>query len=261
MREIFAMWRYTKMVVLTALTAAVYAALLIPFKGIPLIPGFTEIRVGTVVPVVFGILFGPAGAWGSALGNLIGDFFGTLSFGTVFGFIGNFFAALVSYKMWGQMIWISSHEQVTMKSVKEIGEFFLIVIISAVTCALIISWGLELINLYPLKIIGPIIVLNNTIAPLIIGPFLLLLLYPRIVRWDLLWKEIMDERDISISRHPGIGILLICLGAIGGMAVGLTASFGLLHIPYVLSRLSPSHLIVTAVSPFLMILLMGCLLA
>lgn len=70
MKETLTMWRYTKMVVLTALTAAVYTALLIFFKGIPLIPGFTEIRVGTVIPVVFGILFGPAGAWGSALGYL-----------------------------------------------------------------------------------------------------------------------------------------------------------------------------------------------
>jgi len=261
MREIFTMWRYTKMVVLTALTAAVYAALLIPFKGIPLIPGFTEIRVGTVIPVVFGILFGPAGAWGSALGNLIGDFFGTLSLGTIFGFIGNFFAALVSYKVWKKMHWISSQEKVSMKSLKEISAFILVVVISAVVCSLIISWGLELSGLYPFKIIGPIIALNNTIAPLILGPFLLLLLYPRMVRWDLLWQEIMDEKDISISRHPGIGVLLICLGAIGGMAVGLSTSLGLLQIPQVFSGFSPSQVIVIAVSPFLLILLIGCFLS
>ena len=41
MREVVTMWRHTKMVVLVALTAAVYAAILIPLKGIPLIPGFT----------------------------------------------------------------------------------------------------------------------------------------------------------------------------------------------------------------------------
>jgi energy-coupling factor transport system substrate-specific component len=72
MREIFTMGRYTKMVVLTALTAAVYAALLIPFKGIPLIPGFTEIRVGTVVPVVFGILSIPPMLSGWSLTHLVG---------------------------------------------------------------------------------------------------------------------------------------------------------------------------------------------
>ena len=35
MREVFTMWRHTKMVVLVALTAGVYAAILIPFKVIP----------------------------------------------------------------------------------------------------------------------------------------------------------------------------------------------------------------------------------
>jgi energy-coupling factor transport system substrate-specific component len=165
MREIFTMWRYTKMVVLTALTAAVYAALLIPFKGIPLIPGFTEIRVGTVVPVVFGILFGPAGAWGSALGNLIGDFFGTLSLGTLFGFIGNFFFALVSYKVWRRMPWFSLESGVNMKSGKEVSEFVMVVVISSIVCSLIISWGLELLGLYPFKVIGPIIFLITPLSP------------------------------------------------------------------------------------------------
>ena len=41
-----------------ALTAALYAALLIPFKPIPIIPGFTEIRPAVAVPLVFGLLFG-----------------------------------------------------------------------------------------------------------------------------------------------------------------------------------------------------------
>ena len=52
MREIVSMWANTRMVVLAALTAALYAALLIPFKPIPIIPGFTELR--------------PAVAWNTA---------------------------------------------------------------------------------------------------------------------------------------------------------------------------------------------------
>ena len=62
MREVFSMWKHTKMVVLVALSAAIYAAVLIPFKGFTLIPGITEFRPANVFPVVFGLLFGPAGA-------------------------------------------------------------------------------------------------------------------------------------------------------------------------------------------------------
>jgi energy-coupling factor transport system substrate-specific component len=52
MKELFTMWKYTRMVVLTAVSAAVYAAVLVPFKPIPIIPGFTEIRPANVLPIV-----------------------------------------------------------------------------------------------------------------------------------------------------------------------------------------------------------------
>src|ERR687885_1826537 len=91
MKEVFTMWRHTQMVVLVALSAAIYAAVLIPFKGFPIIPGAVELRPANVFPVVFGLLFGPAGAWGAAIGNLIGDFFGTLSPGSIVGVGGEIF--------------------------------------------------------------------------------------------------------------------------------------------------------------------------
>jgi energy-coupling factor transport system substrate-specific component len=159
------------------------------------------------------------------------------------------------------MRWFSPEIGLSMRTGKEIVEFILVVIISAIVCSLIISWGLELLNLYPFKIIGPIIILNNSIVPILIGPFLLLLLYPRMVRWDLLWQEIMDESDISLSRYPRIGIIFIYLGGIGGMTVGLLASFGLLQIPHIISDLSSSHIIVALVAPFLIILIFGCFLS
>ena len=82
MKEVFAMWRHTQLVVLVALSAAIYAAVLIPFKGFPIVPGYIELRPANAFPVVFGLLFGPAGAWGSAIGNTIGDFVGgTLTVG------------------------------------------------------------------------------------------------------------------------------------------------------------------------------------
>jgi hypothetical protein len=46
MREMFTMWRHTNMVVLTALSAAIYAALLIPFQSIPIM-GHGGRRSGT----------------------------------------------------------------------------------------------------------------------------------------------------------------------------------------------------------------------
>src|SRR5881409_3136378 len=100
MRELFRMWSNTRMVVLTAISAALYAAILIPFKVVPLIPGVTYFRPANALPVVCSFLFGPAAAWGAAVGNLIGDFFSGLGPGDLFGFIGNFLYALVPYRLW-----------------------------------------------------------------------------------------------------------------------------------------------------------------
>jgi len=93
MREVVSMWKNTRMIILVALSAAIYGAGLIAFKGgIVLIPGITEVRPANVFPVIFGLMFGPAGAWGSGIGNAIGDIFGgTLGPGSIFGFFGNFY--------------------------------------------------------------------------------------------------------------------------------------------------------------------------
>jgi len=74
-REAFTMWKYTRMVVLVALTAAMYAAVLIPFKLLPIIPGITEVRPANVFPVICSLMFGPAGAWGAAFGRDMSDMY------------------------------------------------------------------------------------------------------------------------------------------------------------------------------------------
>src|SRR5215469_12474636 len=100
MSELRLMWRNTRMVVLCAISAALYAAVLVPFKVVPFIPGVTELRPANAIPVVCSFLFGPAAAWGSAIGNTIGDFFGGASPGDIFGFFANVVYGYVPYKVW-----------------------------------------------------------------------------------------------------------------------------------------------------------------
>ena len=221
MREMFTMWKNTKMVMLTALTAAVYAAILIPFKGIPIIPGITEFRPAQIIAATFPLFFGPAGAWGLAFGNLIGDFFGTLGPGSFFGFFGNLFQGIVLYKVWQAL-----RKEATIKSGKDFLHYALALIVSSAACATIIAWGLEVLRMLPFAVLGSIIFLNNAAVPVILGPPLILLLYPRIKKWDLLWTEVMDEDDISPVRRPAVGQTLTWAGAFGGLVVGLLISTG-----------------------------------
>ncbi len=255
------MWKYTKMVVLVAVTAAFYAALVIPLKGIPIIPGFTEFRPGAVVPVVFGLLFGPAGAWGAAFGNVIGDFFGTFGLGTLCGFLGNFFYGLLGYKVWAHMGLASSQEELLINSWKKVLNFVLVCVLSSLACAVVIAWTLEIFKLLPFAAIGPIIAVNNTLACLVLGVPLMRLLYNRLNRWDLVWFAIMDERDRPRGRSPKVGTALIWLGVVGGFVVGVALSAGIggtTLFTFGTGATTPS--VALGVTPFMIILVLGCLL-
>jgi energy-coupling factor transport system substrate-specific component len=230
MKEVFTMWRDARMIALTAVIAAVYMTALIPIKGLVIVPGFTEIRPANVLPVALGLLFGPAAAWGAAIGNLLSDAFGgTLTAGSAFGFVGNFFSAFAAYKLWGHLGRLSSREPPTMRSLPQLGEFVLVSFVSAAGTATIIAWGLDLLGLFPFSVFALIITVNNFLAAAVIGPPLLYLLYPRIEEAGLLYTALMDERHLPTAtaqhRHvsavglAGVSVVWLVVGVVVGVAV------------------------------------------
>ncbi len=249
MKEIFTMWRHTQMVVLVALSAAIYAAVLIPFQGFPIVPGYITLRPANAFPVVFGLLFGPAGAWGAAIGNLIGDFFGTLSLGSVGGFVGNFFLALLPYKMWSVFFRRDENMEENVDSGKKFGVYILLVVLTSAVCAVIISWWVDLLGLAPFAVFFALIFFNNAVMAGVLGPILLLALYPRVKRWGLLWTEIVEPEDASSSRLQRTGAILVWVGAIGAVVVGLILG---------LTQQAPGGLgIGLGLIPFLLLIVVG----
>jgi energy-coupling factor transport system substrate-specific component len=250
MKEVFSMWRHTQLVVLVALSAAIYAAVLIPFKGFPIVPGYIELRPANAFPVVFGLLFGPAGAWGAAIGNTIGDFVGgTLTVGSVGGFVGNFFLALLPYKMWSVFFRRDENMETNVDSGKKFGVYILVTILASTVCAVIIAWWVDLLGLFPFRVFFALIVFNNAIMAGVLGPVLLLALYPRVKRWGLLWTEIMEPEEVSSSRLQRTGAILVWAGAIGSVVVGLILG---------LSQQVPGGLgIGLALAPFLIAIVVG----
>lgn len=101
MRDIFRMFKHPAMIKMSAFCTAVFALMLVIFKhGIVLIPEVSEIRTANAAAVFFGIFFGPAGAVGCAIGNLVGDFGGTLTWLSPGGMLANFLAAYMPYRIW-----------------------------------------------------------------------------------------------------------------------------------------------------------------
>jgi energy-coupling factor transport system substrate-specific component len=257
MREIVTMWGNTRMVVLAALTAALYAALLIPFKPIPIIPGFTEIRPAVAVPLVFGYLFGPAGAWGSGLGNVIGDFFGgTLSLGSLFGFFGNFLFALVPYKLLAP-----PPAAGPAPAWRQTALFAAAAVPASAVCAATVGWGVDLLGLVPFAALGAVIFVNNLLVGLTLGPVLLRLVQPRVAAWHLLWTDVMEVPARGAGRRR-LGGTLIWAGAVGALAAGLAISTGMAGGELFRFGVGSSSAGVAAgVPPLLLLFLLGVLLA
>ena len=230
MKEVVKMWGNTRMIILTALSAAIYAAFLIAFKGgILLVPGITEVRPANVFPPVFGLLFGPAGAWGAAIGNLIGDIFGgTMGIGSIFGFFGNFFLGFVPYKMWGAVWGLVSKDDVaqTTNTLKKLVAFEIVALVSSAACAIVIAWYLDLAGIVPYAFLAITITVNNFAAAVVLGPILLSLFYPRIKRWNLLWTDIMNKEDVSSGFAVQLGSTVMTIGALGGLIIGILVAIG-----------------------------------
>jgi energy-coupling factor transport system substrate-specific component len=235
MREVFTMWKDGRMVALTAVIAAIYMTALIPFKGSVIVPGFTEVRPANALPVAFGLMFGPAAAWGAAIGNLVGDAFGgTLTVGSVFGFLGNFFTGYVGYKLWGHLGPLSAGEEPTMRSPRQLVEFVVVSFVAAAGTGAIIAWGLDLLGLFPFSVFATIITVNDFLAAAVIGPPLLYVLYPRLAEAGLLYTDLMDERhlpDVPLRQrqYAAVGLAVV---SVAWLVVGIAISVGLQGVPF-----------------------------
>lgn len=229
MRDLVVMWGNTRMVVLTAMSASLYAAILIPFKVLPLIPGVTEFRPANAIPVVCSFLFGPAGAWGAAIGNTIGDFFGGLGPGDFFGFFGNLLYGLVPYKMWHAV----SDGDPLPRSLKQWVGFSIVIALAAGSCALIVGWGLNILGFVPFVILGNIVFFNNFVVAMVLSPLLLFAIYPRVKRSGLRYVDILPAA--RPTRHPRrwLGVAIVLLAIPLGFLVGNLISTDNLVVPIV----------------------------
>ncbi|MBN1615464.1 MAG: QueT transporter family protein [Deltaproteobacteria bacterium] len=227
MANIFLMWRNTRMIVLVAVCAAIYAATLIAFKtAIPLIPGITEVRVANVFPMTFGLLFGPAGAWGLAFGNLIGDIFGgTFGPGSLAGFFGNFLLGYLPYTMWTALVPFTERSYGwNGKSWRSWTGYTLITLVSSAACAVVIGAFVDALGIVPYEVLSKLITVNNTIGGLI-GIVLLIAVYDVTVnQLGLLWTDIMDVPEPVRSRTGSLGAWIVTAGALIGIAPSLVPS-------------------------------------
>ncbi|HVN83363.1 MAG TPA: QueT transporter family protein [Candidatus Binatia bacterium] len=257
MRDVIDMWRNTRMVVLTAMSASLYAAILIPFKVLPIIPGVTEFRPANAVPVICSFLFGPAGAWGAAIGNIIGDFFGGLGPGDLFGFFGNFLYGFVPYRVWTALM--GDRDPVPRSPVQWI-VFVVVIALASGACALTIGWGINLLGFVPFSVLGNIIFLNDFLVAAVLTPILLGVIYPRVKSAKLRYTDVLAVRQRRRRVTRVLGLLLVVGAITGGMILGNLLSTGRLVPPFLpVAQESSTHAAAVGLglAPAMALLLLG----
>ena len=256
MGELFRMWRNTRMVVLTSICAALYAAILIPFKVVPLIPGITEFRPANAVPVVCSFLFGPAAAWGAAFGNLIGDFFGGLGPGDLFGFAGNFCFGLIPYVVW-EAVTSAPPIRPTARFGADAVRLFVPILLGAMACATVVGWGLQVLGFHPFNVLGTLVLLNNLVVAAILSPLLLAVLYPRVARARLLYRDVLGPRRPLPRWRAALGVTLVVTGIVGGFVVGQLAASGAWLPPWIASTATARAQVGYGVPPLFLVTALG----
>jgi energy-coupling factor transport system substrate-specific component len=116
-------------------TALFYILVLVPFNQYNWEIAGIALRPAAVLPVVCGILWGPAAAWGLGIGNVTGDLFGSWSYMSIFGFLINFFYPYLSYRLWHRLM--KNHE--IRLDLFGLGCFWVVTFVATFTCMVLLA--------------------------------------------------------------------------------------------------------------------------
>jgi energy-coupling factor transport system substrate-specific component len=259
--ELRLMWSNTRMVVLCVLSAALYAAVLVPFKVVPLIPGVTEVRPGNAIPIVCSFLFGPAAAWGSAMGNMIGDFFGGVGPGDIFGFFANLVYGYIPYKLWS-IIARPDESPVNLKP-RSVAKYIAVCLAASVLCSDLVGWGDNILSLRPFWMLGNVIIFNNMLAAIVLSPLILAAVYPRVQAGRLLYWDVMPGFKQRAMPIRITGLIMLLVGEAGAWITGNLISSGYwapTFIPLNFAHAPYHKAIAIVVSPLIMLAVAGMML-
>jgi len=195
MLDLFEMWKNPKMILFVLLTAVLYEVIIFPTQGFTLFGGYADFgRLGVGIPVAFSFLFGPAAAWGAAIGNIIRDIVtNNLDASSFFGFFGNFLLGYIPYKLWN----LITTEKPDLRSVKKVAIFVTVTVVACSVCGVLIASGLYWLGFTPFMPTAAIIALTNAIWGVLFGSIVLALSYQYVRKHKLLYTDLLEKRRIK----------------------------------------------------------------
>jgi energy-coupling factor transport system substrate-specific component len=211
MLDLISMWTKPKMIAFMALTAILYFALIYPFQKFSIFTGQADyLRVGTCIPLAFGFLFGPAAAWGTAIGNVIYDVStpGGLTLVSAFGFVANFLMAYLPYMIWSKI----TTKKPDLRSAKKVALYMGLTVLSCAVVGIIIGWGLYWRFNLPFGHTSFAIAWTDALWAILVGSVLLAVLYKPISARKLLYTDLLNiqlQPKLTKMRLTAISIFVV----------------------------------------------------
>lgn len=205
MKEIFWVFKDRRCLIRMVISGLLFVILSAPFKILfNLIPGVTEIRPANMLPVVFGLLWGPAGAWGTSLANVAADVVVSKSPLKVWlpGFFINFFFAWLPYKLWYSLRCGKGRSvSPRLERVSQIIKYIYICLLDSLVVTVFLGLLFEALGFQAFADSVMLLFFNNFDFAIVIGTPVILLLTNR--KTDMIW--IPMEPAVN-SRTEGTGM-------------------------------------------------------
>ena len=196
MHELVKVWTERKGLALIAMNALLYALCLIPFNQIHWDIAGISLRPAAALPVVCGILWGPAAAWGFGIGNVAGDLYGSWSFMSIFGFLINFLYPYLSYLLWHRLM--KGHE-IRMDPMG-LARFWMVTFVTTLACMALLAASGTIFFHRPFESKFISYFGNSIIWAMVIGPLLFRLSLNPAFRNGLVYGREWDWRK-SAKKH------------------------------------------------------------
>lgn len=208
----------------------------LPWGGGIHVVGGVNVHPEAAYPLVGGLLFGPAGAFGSAFGVLLTHVsrggFGLASPIISLGFL---VEAFVAYALWGHIGVLSTGDSPSNRTFPQMLEFTVVALVASLGGTAVTAWGLDLLGLFPFYVTAQSVI-DTFVSAVVLGMPALYLVQRAVPDRDVV-GPVTDEPSVVESKSGSIGsdrkLVVVLLAWFGfGVAASLgTDVFGAISQP------------------------------
>lgn len=206
MKDIFSVFKEKRWIARMVIAGVLFLACAAPFRMmLSLVPGMTEVRPANMIPVVFGILWGPAAAWGISIANAISDILVSHSPVQVWlpGFFINFFYAYLPYKMWYSIDYKRNGiVKPRLGKVYDILKFIWICFVDSLVTTVLLALLFEYLGFQSYSSSAVLLFFNNFDFAVVLGiPVILVFTSRREAKFWIPPMRVMEEQDEKAASN------------------------------------------------------------